>query len=71
METSNRFTQVSWLRELARDISQNARENVSADALVDYALDQNHPASDRIELPEWFDFNDHRLLCAMVQRRIA
>ena len=70
METSNRFAQVSWLRELAGDIANHAGEG-TAEEMVEYALHQGHPETDRIELPSWFDDNDRRLLTRMVERRIA
>ena len=69
LTTQNRFMQVSWLRELARDIAWNADSGLAADALVEYALSDEH--AERIELPSWFDEHDRRLLTRMVERRIA
>ena len=70
LTTHDRFQQVSWLRELAGNIAWNMDEG-TAEEMVDFWLDQSVPPADRTALPEWFDDNDRRLLCAMVQRRIA
>ena len=67
LTTQNRFMQVSWLRELAGDLSWNADEG-TAEEIVAYALDE---AEEKVELPEWFDEHDRRLLTRMVERRIA
>lgn len=66
METSDRFKQMSWLRELARDIAWNADAG-SAEELVDHALS----GEDSTTIPSWFDEHDRRLLTRMVERRIA
>ena len=70
METTDRFKQMSWLRELAGDIANHSGVG-TAEEMVEYTLHQGHPETDRVELPSWFDEHDHRLLTRMVERRIA
>ena len=69
LTTHNRFLQIHWLHEQARDIAWSADSGLEAEALVDYALSPDH--AEPIKLPEWFDDNDRRLLTGMVERRIA
>ena len=73
METSNRFAQVGWLRELAGDIASYYAGLGTAEDIVAFALNDANWAfpDDRIELPSWFDEHDQRLLTKMVERRIA
>ena len=67
METTDRFKQVSWLRELAGDIANHAGEG-TAEELVEYVLNEEGWA---VPAPSWFDEHDRRLLTNMVRRRIA
>ena len=70
METSNRFRQVSWLRELAGDIATWAGGG-TAEEEVEFWLDQPSLLCEQFKLPSWFDEHDLRLLTRMVERRIA
>lgn len=68
METTDRFKQMSWLRELAGDIANYAGQG-SAEEMVEHWLSEWHEGG--VALPSWFDENDRRLLTEMVRRRIA
>ena len=70
METTDRFKQMSWLRELAGNIAANLGEG-TAEELVEYALSHDGLWTWNIEAPSWFDEHDQRLLTNMVRRRIA
>lgn len=62
---SDRIAQVNWLNELAGNIANNLGEG-SAEELVEYALSEEGRECWGIELPEWFDDHDRRLLTGRV-----
>lgn len=61
----NRVQQVSWLRELAGNITDNLGEG-AAEELVAYALGDEGREDWAIEIPEWFDDHDRGLLVQFV-----
>lgn len=66
MTTEDRAGQVSWLQELAANISSNLGEG-TAEELVDYALSDEGRDSWGIETPDWFDEHDRQLLIEIVR----
>jgi len=64
-EGDDRERQVNWLRGLAANIAENLGEGTAAE-LVGYALSQEGRESWGIELPNWFDAQDRRLLVRFV-----
>jgi hypothetical protein len=64
----NRTDQVNWLRELAGNIACNLGEG-TAEELVEFALGEGRD-SWGIELPEWFDGHDQRLLIKLVAKSL-
>jgi hypothetical protein len=53
-DSEDRVAQVGWLRQEAQDILNYG--DGDADELVDFWKSQD------VEIPEWFDANDERLL---------
>jgi len=68
MTSNDRTDQVSWLQELAVNISENLGEG-SAEDLVEYALGEGREPWG-IELPEWFDDYDYCRLVEMVNKAL-
>ena len=66
----DRVEQVNWIDELAGNIASWMGEG-TAEELVDYALSDEGRDSWNIELPDWFDGHDRRLLVQRVAREIA
>lgn len=65
LTTEDRVAQVGWLREFAADIVQNLGDG-TAEELVEYALSDEGRESWAIEIPDWFDGHDRKLLTEMV-----
>jgi len=63
--TENRTLQVNWIGELAANIAANLGEG-TAEELVEFALSSEGRQSWGIELPQWFDEDDRRILIECV-----
>jgi hypothetical protein len=60
----------TWLHELAGNIAYNYRPGsggpITAEMLVEYALDKETLGDDGVDLPSWFDDDDRAELVRLV-----
>lgn len=68
----DRVRQVNWLRELSGELVSlwTGDGPITAEDILDYAL-TNDEGHEGMEMPDWFDATDRKLLEQLVAKRLA